>query len=90
MSVSYGGDSITFADSSTISSGWTGFKNRIINGAMVIDQRNSGSALTVNSGTDYFAVDRFTSVGTSSDGVFTVQQSSTVPIPCMQCNFETA
>jgi hypothetical protein len=58
---------------------YTGFKNRIINGAMVIDQRNSGSALTVNSGTDFFAVDRFTSVGTASAGVFTVQRSSTAP-----------
>jgi len=54
-------------------------RNRIINGAMVIDQRNAGSALTVNSGTDFFAVDRFTSVGTASAGVFTVQRSSTAP-----------
>jgi hypothetical protein len=58
---------------------YTGFKNRIINGAMVIDQRNAGAALTVNSGTDYFAVDRFTSVGTSAAGVFTVQRSTTAP-----------
>ena len=55
------------------------FKNRIINGAMVIDQRNAGAALTVNSGTDYFAVDRFTSVGTATAGVFTVQRSTTAP-----------
>ena len=58
---------------------YTGFKNRIINGAMMIDQRNAGAALTVNSGTDYFAVDRFTSVGTSAAGVFTVQRSTTAP-----------
>jgi hypothetical protein len=56
-----------------------GFRNRIINGAMVIDQRNAGAALTVNSGTDFFPVDRFLAVGTASSGVFTVQRSSTAP-----------
>jgi hypothetical protein len=79
MSVSYGGDSIVFADGSVQSGGWTGFRNRIINGAMQIDQRNAGSALTVNSGTDFFPVDRFLAVGTASSGVFTVQRSSTAP-----------
>jgi hypothetical protein len=34
-----------------------GFKNRIINGAMVIDQRNNGAAVTTSSA---FPVDRFT------------------------------
>ena len=57
-----------------------GFKNRIINGAMVIDQRNAGAALTVNSGaTNFFACDRFSSTGQATDGVFTIQQSSTAP-----------
>ena len=54
-------------------------RNKIINGAMRIDQRNGGAALSVNSGTDFFAVDRFTSVGTASAGVFSVQRSSTAP-----------
>ena len=27
---------------------YTGFKNRIINGAQVIDQRNSGASVTLN------------------------------------------
>jgi hypothetical protein len=61
------------------SSGLYGFKNRIINGAMVIDQRNAGASVTVNSGTDFFPVDRFLAVGTASSGVFTVQRSSTAP-----------
>ena len=55
------------------------FRNRIINGACVIDQRNAGAALTVNSGTDFFPVDRFLAVGTAASGVFTVQRSSTAP-----------
>jgi hypothetical protein len=49
--------------------------NRIINGAMTIDQRNAGASLTVNSN----AVDRFQARGQSSDGVFTVQQVSDSP-----------
>jgi hypothetical protein len=56
-----------------------GFKNRIINGAMVIDQRNAGASVTVNSSTELFPVDRFVVVGQPSDGVFTAQQSSTAP-----------
>jgi hypothetical protein len=32
----------------------TGFKNRIINGAMVIDQRNAGASVTPTSGALYF------------------------------------
>ena len=73
MSVSYGGDSITFADGSTVSSGWTGFKNRVNNGAMLIDQRGSGTS--TNGG---YAVDRFYALqGTS--GTFTAAQSSESP-----------
>ena len=58
MSVSYGGDSITFADGSVQSGGWSGMKHRIINGAMVISQRNGTSATTVN-GNDIYTLDRF-------------------------------
>jgi len=58
---------------------YNGFKNRIINGEMVIDQRNAGASVTVNSTGQAFPVDRFFGTGQSSDGVFTLQQSSTVP-----------
>ena len=57
MSVSYGGDSITFADGSVQSGGWTGMRNRIINGDMRIDQRNAGASISADDGK--FAVDRF-------------------------------
>jgi hypothetical protein len=51
MSVSYGGDSITFADGSTVGSGWAGFKNRVINGDMRIKQRaNSSVFVTTDAG----------------------------------------
>jgi hypothetical protein len=50
-------------------------RNRIINGAMVIDQRNAGAAVT-SSGS--FPVDRFY-VNNSSDATFSAQQSTDVP-----------
>ena len=56
--------------------GYNGFKNRIINGAMVLDQRNAGASITANDNT--FAVDRFRfSMTQSSKG--TGQQTTTAP-----------
>ena len=54
-----------------------GFKNRIINGAMVIDQRNAGASVASNNNT-IFPVDRF-SYFTNGSATGTMQQSSTVP-----------
>jgi len=54
-----------------------GFKNRIINGAMVIDQRNAGASVTATTVTVY-SVDRFFVQG-SVTSKFTAQQSSTAP-----------
>ena len=56
-----------------------GFRNRIINGDMRIDQRNAGAAVTINTTGNIFSVDRFFSSGQPTDGVFTLQQSSTAP-----------
>jgi hypothetical protein len=53
-----------------------GFRNRIINGAMVIDQRNAGASITANGGT--FAVDRFV-FSTNQVGKATAQRSTTAP-----------
>jgi uncharacterized protein (DUF2147 family) len=58
--------------------GLTG-RNLIINGAMTIDQRNSGSALTVNTASEFYAVDRFMGIGVASDGVYTLQQVTDAP-----------
>jgi hypothetical protein len=55
---------------------YTGFKNRLINGQMQIDQRNAGASVTVNDGNVRYTLDRWAGQGQSSDGVFTVQQSS--------------
>jgi len=74
MSVSYGGDSIVFADGSVQSGGWTEFKNRIINGAMVIDQRNAGAA-TTNTISGY-VVDRWQVVQYPTTGKVVGQQNA--------------
>jgi hypothetical protein len=76
MTLSVSGDSITFPDLSTqltAPSGF-GFKNRIINGDMRIDQRNSGAIVTGNG----YPVDRF-QTGSSGAQTWTMQRSTTVP-----------
>jgi hypothetical protein len=76
-----GSTGLTFPDDSVQALGsYTGFKNRIINGAMMIDQRNAGASVTVNDGSNVrFPVDRTYGIGTDSAGVFTMQQSSIAP-----------
>jgi hypothetical protein len=59
MSVAYGGDKVTFADGSSISSGYTGFKNRLINGNMAIDQRQGGAVNITNPSNNQYTVDRW-------------------------------
>jgi hypothetical protein len=56
-----------------------GWRNRIINGDMRIDQRNAAAAVTINSAAWTYTVDRWSAFGQATDGVFTVQQSTTVP-----------
>ena len=52
-----------------------GFRNRIINGNMVIDQRNAGAAVTANGA---YPVDRFL-VTHSFDGTVSAQRSTVAP-----------
>jgi hypothetical protein len=53
-----------------------GMRNRIINGAMVIDQRNAGASVTPTDA--QYCVDRWRAVA-SAASKFTVQQSTTAP-----------
>jgi len=58
---------------------YTGFKNRIINGAMAIDQRNAGASVTpTTDGT--FTVDRW-KVGITQASKFSVQQNAGAVTP---------
>jgi hypothetical protein len=52
-----------------------GFKNRIINGAMAIDQRNAGASVTITTD-NTFTLDRWSTAATASSK-FSVQQSTT-------------
>ena len=64
----------TALDSISNSSGSPfGFKNRIINGAMVIDQRNAGASVTPTNG--QYTLDRWSSTLTQASK-FTVQQNA--------------
>jgi len=57
-----------------------GFKNRLINSAMVIDQRNAGASKSITAGAgNSYVLDRWSYYLQSGSGSFTVQQSSTVP-----------
>jgi hypothetical protein len=52
-----------------------GFKNRIINGGMTIDQRNAGASVSTNTGNNVYTLDRWNAVyGTQN--FYTVQQNS--------------
>ena len=71
--------SITFSDGSAQTSATRPFQNRIINGAMTIDQRNAGASVSLTSGggvgypADRWYVENFT------DGTATVQQVADAP-----------
>jgi len=68
------------ANLTTYASTGIGFRNRIINGAMVIDQRNAGASFAQTDGA--YNLDRWSGdswSGSSTTGKYTVQQSSTAP-----------
>jgi len=57
---------------------YMGFKNRIINGAMVIDQRNAATAVTVNN-TAVVTLDRWLVEDGLTTGILSAQQVSDAP-----------
>ncbi len=57
---------------------YTGFKNRIINGAMVIDQRSNGASVTINTSPIY-TIDRWYCGKSGTGNNFTAQRSTTAP-----------
>ena len=77
MSVQYSGDKITFADGSTLASGWSGFKNRIINGAMAVNQR--GGTISATGTENTYGVDRWAMRTTAGSAAVSMQQSTVAP-----------
>jgi hypothetical protein len=75
MAVSLVSTGVTFPDNSTQTTAATGFgfKNRIINGAMVIDQRNAGAAVTPTASA--YTLDRMQAVMTQASK-YSVQQNA--------------
>jgi hypothetical protein len=74
-----GGNTATINSMTPTADSLQGFRNRIINGDMRIDQRNAGAAVTVNSTGVAYPVDRNGFSGIGSAGVFTAQQDSSAP-----------
>jgi hypothetical protein len=73
MSITYGGDTITDSNGGVLRPISSVMRNRIINGAMVIDQRNAGAA-TANTINNY-TLDRWY-VAQSTTGKIVVQQNA--------------
>jgi hypothetical protein len=63
-----------------------GFKNRIINGGMTIDQRNAGASVTQGVAAEAFVVDRFAVYG-SVVSKFTAQQNAGSVTPPVGFNY---
>jgi hypothetical protein len=55
-----------------------GFRNRLINGGMVIDQRNAGASVTITTLNGQYTLDRW-NVNTNQASKVSVQQSTTAP-----------
>jgi hypothetical protein len=65
MSTTLGQYAVTYGDGTTQASAQVGYKNRIINGAMIIDQRNAGASTTPADGS--YVADRFLYSGNISN-----------------------
>jgi hypothetical protein len=64
---------------STVSSDTVGFKNRIINGAMVIDARNAGASVTATTA-NFYNLDRWQN-SSSVNSKFSIQQNAAAVTP---------
>ena len=74
---------LTFPDASTQATAATGFgfKNRIINGAMMIDQRNAGASVTPTTLYSQYTLDRWTYNGSQASKASVQQNAGSVTPP---------
>jgi hypothetical protein len=68
-------DTLTSSTGQVFSPSSSVMKNRIINGAMVIDQRNAGASVTIPATSITYTVDRWAAYGTAASK-FSVQQNA--------------
>jgi hypothetical protein len=90
MTVSVNGTTgITFNDASTQNTAATGFgfKNRIINGAMQIDQRNAGASVATSSGSSEYITDRWFVAYTQTSKMTGQQNAGSVTPPVGFTNY---
>lgn len=89
MSISVSGSQITFNDGSTQDTAATaGLVNRIINGNMVIDQRNAGASVTpTDTGAGTYTVDRFYARISQASKVAYQQNAGSVTPPAGFVNY---
>jgi len=87
MTVAVSGESITFNDNSVQNTAATGFgfKNRIINGSMVLDQRNAGASVTPT--TAQYTLDRWLLSATSASKASVQQNAGSVTPPAGFTNY---
>ena len=80
-------DRITGTNGNSISPESSVFRNRIINGAMTIDQRNAGASVTVTTDNTQFSVDRFILRSTASSKYSAQQNAGSVTPPVGFSNY---
>jgi len=68
------------------STGYYGFKNRIINGAMVIDQRNAGASVAITT-SDNYITDRFFGIVAANSKLTGQQNAGSVTPPAGFANY---
>ena len=73
------GSALTIGGSNISAANSLGFRNRIINGDMRIDQRNNGASVTIPTGASTYTVDRWQTNKDTAGITLTAQQSSTAP-----------
>ena len=73
-----GGNTATINSMTPTADSLQGFRNRIINGDMRIDQRNAGASITLPNSTTTYTLDRWFAFENGSM-IFSIQRSSTAP-----------
>ena len=78
------GQAVTFAQTANLPNTF-GFKNRIINGAMVIDQRNAGASVTPTNGA--YTLDRWAAFVSQASKITVQQNAGSVTPPAGYTNY---
>ena len=85
--------SVTFSDGTVQTTAYPtnytlGFKNRLINGGMTIDQRNAGASLTITNTSNYtYTLDRWAAYGTVASKFSVQQNAGSVTPPAGYINY---